>query len=315
MKSAVPWKVTATLDRTTSRFSLPEMVYFARYAFECLILRKQKPIAAGVPLTNDCNLSCRHCVIKNEKSGPNSFRQITEWIRDLYIAGARTLYLQGGEILLWKEGALRPNDIIRFARKTGYFHVAAVTNGTLPIDLAVDALWVSTDGPPEIHDRIRGQDAFARMQENVSACSHKRLYANLTINGINAGYIEETIAAIEAIGNFRGISVNFHTPYPGTEDLDLPQPERALIVSRLLALKRKGHRILNSAAGLRLLATGRYRRPIRMIQMVEQGRVFECCFGSGQKGVCERCGYGVIAELAAIAHLRPSAILQALSLF
>jgi MoaA/NifB/PqqE/SkfB family radical SAM enzyme len=306
---------TDNLPSSRTRFRLSEAAYFLRFGLESVFSGKRKPIAAGVPLTDSCNLSCRHCVVRNGALGHHPFSRICSWMDELFSAGAKILYLQGGEILLWEEGPLRPNDVIKAARERGFFKIAAVTNGTLPLQLDVDALWVSVDGPPEIHDTIRGKGAFAALNDNVTASSHPRIYANCTINTINAPFLDETIAAIEHIRNFRGISINFHTPYYGVETLALPQEQRVAIVNKLLALKRAGHRIVNSSAGLKLLASQRYRRPIGMIRLVEQGRVFECCWGREQKGVCDRCGYGIIAEMSAMAALRPSAILSGLKLF
>jgi MoaA/NifB/PqqE/SkfB family radical SAM enzyme len=286
-----------------------------RFGIDWFLLRKHKPIAAGVPLTDFCNLSCSHCVVKNGNRGHHSFERICGWIDDLYSAGARFLYLQGGEILTWEDKDKGPNDVIAAARKRGFFRVATVTNGTLPIVLDADAIWVSVDGPEEVHDSIRGKGAFAKLRGNVSACGHPRLYANITLNKVNASFLEETVNAIETVKGFRGMSVNFHTPYQGVEDLDLARSERAELVKKILILKSKGHNILNSRAGLKNLGSGNYKRPIRMIRLVEQGRMFECCWGREQPGVCGRCGYGIIAEMAALSRLSPSAVFQALSIY
>jgi MoaA/NifB/PqqE/SkfB family radical SAM enzyme len=289
--------------------------YYAGYGLECFILGKRKPIAAGVPLTDCCNLSCKHCVVKEGNRGHFSYKQICGWIDQFYAAGARVLYLQGGEILLWHDGDKRPNDVIAYVRKRGYFHVAAVTNGTLPIDLQTDALWVSFDGPPKIHDSIRGTGAFDKLRENVSASSHNRIFANFTLNRINAAYVGEMVAEVNRIPNFKGISVNFHTPYIGVEALALSRKERKDCVETLLDLKKAGQRILNSIAGLKALASGMYARPLWTIRLVEQGRMFDCCWGREQPGVCEQCGYGIIAEMASMMRMRPSAIMQAFRLF
>jgi len=282
---------------------------------ECFVFRQRKPIVAGVPLTEYCNLTCCHCVVKNSKTGHYSFNQILKWIDEMYSAGARILYLQGGEILTWTDGKCRPNDVIAVARERGFFRVAAVTNGTLPINLNADAIWVSVDGPPEVHDAIRGAGAFAKLKENVSACGHPRLLANLTLNTINVSALDKTVEAVEGFPQFKGISVNFHTPYPGVETLALPRAQRKPVVDRLLALKAAGHKILNSRAGLEALASGNYPRPSWMIRLVEQGRAFECCWGREQESVCDECGYGIIAELGAVTQLRPSALIHAVSLF
>ena len=289
--------------------------YYAGYGFKTFVLGKRKPLAAGVPLTDCCNLSCKHCVVKEGSRGHFSYRQILDWIDSLYRAGARILYLQGGEILLWQDGDKRPNDVIAAARERGYFFIAAVTNATLPIDLKTDALWVSFDGPEKVHDSIRGNGAFAKLVENVSASRHPKIFANITVNRLNAQYLKETVAEIENIPNFKGISINFHTPYVGVESLSISRLERGACVNTLLSLKKNGSRILNSAAGLKALASGNYHRPISMIRLVEQGRMFDCCWGREQPGVCEQCGYAIIAEMASMMQLRPSAILQGLKLF
>ena len=290
-------------------------VYYACYGFETFVLGKRKPLAAGVPLTDCCNLSCKHCVVKEGSRGHFSYRQILDWIDGLYSAGARILYLQGGEILLWRDGDKRPNDVIAAARERGYFFIAAVTNATLPIDLQTDALWVSFDGPERVHDSIRGNGAFAKLVENVSASRHPKIFANITVNRLNAQYLKETVVEVENIPNFKGISINFHTPYVGVESLSISREERKKCVETLLSLKKSGARILNSVAGLKALASGNYARPISMIRLVEQGRMFDCCWGREQPGVCEQCGYAIIAEMASMMRLRPSAILQGLKLF
>jgi MoaA/NifB/PqqE/SkfB family radical SAM enzyme len=247
--------------------------------------------------------------------GHFSYRQILDWIDRLYIAGARILYLQGGEILLWRDGDKRPNDVIAAARERGYFFIAAVTNGTVPIDLQTDALWVSFDGPEAVHDSIRGDGAFAKLVENVSASKHPKIFANITVNKINAAHLEQMVIEVNKIPNFKGISFNFHTPYIGVEALALSREERGVCVESLLSFKRSGVNILNSVAGLKALASGKYKRPVRTIRMVEQGRMFDCCWGREQPGVCEQCGYGIIAEMASMMRLRPSALLQGLKLF
>jgi hypothetical protein len=44
--------------------------------------------------------------------------------------------------------------------------VGVTTNGTLPIDIDSDIVWVSIDGLKETHNRIRG-DCFDRVVENI----------------------------------------------------------------------------------------------------------------------------------------------------
>ena len=196
----------------------------------------------------------------------------------------------------------------------GYFKVATVTNGTYPIETEADLVWLSMDGSPRVHEEIRGRGTFARLEKNLDASSHPSIFANMTINSLNKAEVAAVVRYVARHPHLRGVSVNFHTPYPGVENLALTLEERGPVVRELLRLKGEGAPIVNTTAGLRLLGRGDYRRPVWMIQMVEQGEVFECCWGRTQEGVCERCGYGVIAELSELSRLRPASVAHALGL-
>ena len=111
------------------------------------------------------------------------------------------------------------------------------------------------------------------------------------------------------------VSFNFHTPYPGVEDLSLSLEERAGVIDRILNLKRNGLPVLNTVGGLKAMKANRWSRPVPIIQLVEKDRIFECCFGREHPGVCQKCGYGVIVELSQILSWNIPTMLQSLSLF
>jgi MoaA/NifB/PqqE/SkfB family radical SAM enzyme len=294
---------------------MKEALYYLGYAAECGVLGRRKPLVAGVPLTDACNLRCRHCVVANQGRGHYSLEKIRDWVQLFYHRGARILYLQGGEAFAWREGSRTLDDVVRLARGIGYFKVAAVTNGTFPIETEADLVWVSIDGTPRVHDQIRGDGVFAKVLRNLDASRHPQLYANLTVNRVNHADVDAVAEWVSAHPRLRGLSINFHTPYPGVEDLALSLEERAEVIEKILRLKKRGYPIVNSSAGLTLLKHGRYRRPIWMIQMVERGEVFECCWGRDTAGVCSKCGYGVIAELSGLLAFRPASLVHALALF
>lgn len=294
---------------------LKEASYYLRTGWECFVLGRRKPFVAGVPVTDSCNLQCQHCVVAHAGRGDHSIEQIGEWMRLLYGRGARFLSLQGGEAFGWRNGGKRLDDVISLAREIGYFRVAAVTNGTYPIESAADIVWVSVDGLDGTHDRIRGAGAFAAMKANLDRSSHNHIVANMTVNVLNRQDVKAVARFAADHPKLTGISFNFHTPYPGVEALALEAAERARVCSEIIALKGSGLPVLNTRAGLDLLRSGNYRRPVWAIQMVEQGKDFECCWGRDQPGLCERCGYGVIAELSLLSSFRLSSIFHALRLF
>ena len=294
------------------RFS--ELSTYARVALSA-VMGRPAPLVAGVAVTDVCNLRCRHCVVANAGIGHYPFGRVEHWLRSLYGRGCRILYLQGGEPLSWRDGGRGIDDIIRLARSIGYFRVAIPSNGTYPLESEADLMWVSVDGTQATHDAIRGPGVHAQAMANVARSSHPRIMANMTVNNLNKGEVEAVVRAVAAAPGFRGISVNFHTPYPGVASLAVPRAERAQIITLVRALKREGLPVLNSHPGLRVMATGSYRRPLGLVNLVERDQVFECCWGRGDEGVCAECGYGFIAELACVLALKPGAVFEALRLF
>ena len=294
---------------------LKEASWYVRTGWECFVLGRRKPFFAGIPVTDRCNLHCVHCVVAHAGRGDHSIQQIGEWMRLLYGRGARFLSLQGGEAFGWGNGDLRLDEVIRLARKIGYFRVAAVTNGTYPIESTADLVWVSIDGLDGCHDRIRGAGTFAALRKNLDRSSHPRIMANMTVNRLNRQDVGRVARFAAEHPKLSGVSFNLHTPYQGVEDLALDAGERSEVCSEIIRLKESGFPVLNTRAGLDLLRSGKYQRPVWAIQMVEQGKVFECCWGREQPGVCQKCGYGVIAELSLLSRFRPGSILHALRTF
>lgn len=292
-----------------------QLSYLAAFGFKSLVLRQKKPIIAGMPLTDVCNLHCKHCVVANVGRGHYTFARIEETLRHFYEIGVRIMYLQGGEIMTWREGTKDVNDVIRLAHEIGFFKVACVTNGTLGVASEADLMWVSLDGSKNLHDSIRGEGAFDTVMRNLETTRHSRVALNMTINRINAGEVEAVAGIASRLSTVYGVSFNFHTPYPGVEEICLPMSERPAVIDRIARLKRQGFPVLNTFGGLRAMKANKWKRPLSFIHLMEKDRIYECCFGRDHAGVCEKCGYGVIAELSQIMSGNIPTILESISLF
>ncbi len=311
------WDARHLVTQETDRLLMKphELAYFASYGLKTLVLRQHKPIIAGMPLTDVCNLRCKHCVVANTGRGPYPFSKIEENLRHFYELGVRVMYMQGGEIMTWRDGDKDLNDVIRLAHEMGFFKVAVVTNGTMGIESEADLMWVSLDGPDKVHDSIRGPGTFATVMANLKKTRHHRVSLNMTVNRLNAEEVE-TVAQIAAeLRTVHGVSYNFHTPYRGVEDLCLPMSERASVIDRIIEVKKRGFPVLNTVGGLKALKSNKWRRPIPIIRLMERDQIYECCFGRDQPGVCEKCGYGVIAELSQILSWNVPTMIHSLSLF
>jgi MoaA/NifB/PqqE/SkfB family radical SAM enzyme len=284
-------------------------------------LGKRIPLQSVVFITTKCNLSCKHCFIARAiKSGsliPEDleYDKIAETLRHCYNAGSRIVHFEGGEPLLWRDKDWTVEDLIQESKRIGFFATSFTTNGTFPIETNADLIWVSIDGTREIHDDIRGSGCFDRLIRNVENSCHSRIYANMVINPLNWEVVEDVVSKLAQIKNFRGISINFHTPHRGVEDLFLPWERRHKVLDKVIELKRQGFPIVNSFAGLKRLHHNNWHRRCWISNFAMQdGKIYPECPGS-REGICQQCGYGMGTEMSALFDLRPSAIRAALSLF
>jgi MoaA/NifB/PqqE/SkfB family radical SAM enzyme len=132
-----------------------------------------------------CNLRCRHCY---SESSPQMRMQLDpEYVRaaisDAAAMGYKVVSVSGGEPFLYRELP----TVLRHARSLG-LRTTVTTNGYFLKEQRLselvgllDVLAISVDGPPEMHNQIRGSSqAFARMQAGLE---------NLRKAGINFGFI------------------------------------------------------------------------------------------------------------------------------
>ncbi len=167
-------------------------------------------------LTERCNLRCRHCYqgtekvremtaseIKREIDGAT--RMFQAWEEEHGITVSPSIHFTGGEPLLYK----RLWDVIGYARGRG-FRVAVMTNGCLvtkedakrAVDLGIDDIQISLEGPPDLHDSIRGKKSFEATARGISKLvgAGNRVSANVTLSRINADQIEKTVDTAREMG-------------------------------------------------------------------------------------------------------------------
>ncbi len=178
-------------------------------------------------LTERCNLRCRHCYqgrgkvremtaneVKREIDGATQMFQA--WEEEHGIRVSPSIHFTGGEPILYK-GLW---DAIAYSKEKGY-EVAMMTNGSLITKddakkaslLGLSGIQVSLEGPPNLHESIRGQgsfDAAAKGVEHLVGAGN-RVSANVTLSRINVGEIEETVEIARTMG-FNGIGFSRMVP-------------------------------------------------------------------------------------------------------
>ena len=177
-------------------------------------------------MTYRCNLRCTMCWQWGEQG---LFHELTKdhEIQQLDLATLRSVIDdvagEGTGVFLWGGEPFLHRDLMPFVDyvKSKNLYCSINTNGTyLPreaerlVDLGVDAIMVSVDGPREIHDRIRGMNgSFQRIADGVAALRAARnghagkpeIIVNTTISPGNQHVLLPTYDTVEAMGADRMI--------------------------------------------------------------------------------------------------------------
>jgi AdoMet-dependent heme synthase len=127
------------------------------------------------------------------------------WEKEHGILVSPSIHFTGGEPFLF-EGLW---DVISYSRERGY-GVALMTNGSLitredarkASSMGISDIQVSLEGPPDLHDSIRGKGSFAGMTGGVERLveAGNRVSANVTLSRLNASKIEETVEIARSMG-------------------------------------------------------------------------------------------------------------------
>ena len=209
------------------------------YLFTHYVLARQKPMLASFKLTYNCNLQCKQCPFYKMKTANLRFKQACEILDQLTARGNRLIVFEGGEPFLWHDQEYGLGDIILEAKKR-FFSVGVTTNGTFPLNVPADVIWVSLDGLQATHDLLRGAPVFDNALSNIRNARHSRVYAHITINAINADEIPDLVRFLNK--QVAGMTIQFYYPYNHQDDLFLEFERREKLLEKLILLKKKGIR-------------------------------------------------------------------------
>jgi MoaA/NifB/PqqE/SkfB family radical SAM enzyme len=154
-----------------------------------------------------CNCRCVMCDIwKNKSRTEITAAHVEQWMPDWKELGVRSVVLTGGEALMHSH-LFRLCDVLR----SGGLTVSILSTGiTLKAHAAevvrhTDAVYVSLDGPAEIHNKVRGVLlAYEKMAEGIAAVKAEKgsfpVRARCTVQQYNAGHLRRTVDAARALG-------------------------------------------------------------------------------------------------------------------
>lgn len=205
------------------------------------------PIKVSLDLTYRCPLRCRHCRVG--EAGPQRTLTLDEVLRvveDLASIGVFRIAFSGGEPFLRKDIV----EIIRHTLAVSPGRVFVSTSGVAFTDRTLVALHplrgrltfkISLDGPPAIHNAIRGWDgAFAIAYDTISECAQVGFSVQVTTTLMhdNVRFVEETMELVRRTGCTRHYLVELIPAGRATQEMALTWDER-LHLQQTIARTRK----------------------------------------------------------------------------
>lgn len=302
------------------------------------------PLVLCHQVTLRCNLRCPFCPYWRRAGGGEelSAREVEKVVSQAAGLGAVIYTVWGGEPLLREDLHL----CLRHAKRAGMV-TYVITNGILwrrieALAPHLDYMTVSIDGTGEVYRRLRG----ARLEEALRALEVARgLGVRVAINCVvceeNLGELERLVELAQHYGagiTFEPVHRFEEVPPEVWDRLDIRSRERyEEAVERLIALKKRGRRVLNSLTYLRMMKrlTPRFRCSVHrlMLHVDAYGNV-ETCFGrlgnvrerrleeiwSSEAAVlsrrrmreCRGCLFSGYAEASLLYSLRPEVVLNTL---
>ncbi|MDR0393870.1 MAG: radical SAM protein [Tannerella sp.] len=291
--------------------------YLPLWFFKARILGIKRPLQTVLFISDKCNLSCRHCTVYRAVNPHiKSYEQIKEELAYSYGLGSRFIDFEGGEPTLWRDGDKDLNSLIRLSKEIGFFSATITTNALMPFrGSEADSIWVSLDGLGPYHDDIRGKGVFDRLVKNIEEANHPRISVNMVVNSRNYLSVEETIEFAGSNPHINAISLNFHNPYPGTEELLLDRKLREEIIDLIIRKKKTGYPIMNSVSGLRLMKhPASFKKECWVSNFIlSDGRRLPECAGK-TAGLCDSCGLSMSGEMRSIFSLKPDTVFAGMKL-
>ncbi|MEG2291235.1 MAG: radical SAM protein [Clostridium sp.] len=277
---------------------ITSLIKFGVFGISTIIFKRKKPILGTIILTDKCNLACKHCAVNNITSVIHPYFQIKKEMESLYKEGIRILFFCGGETFLWESEGRNIRHLIVEAKEMGFLIVNVVTNGTFKIDLPeADLILLSLDGGKENHDLIRGE-TYDNIIENISRATSSNICLYMAINKLNKGDIEAVCSTAKEQPNIKAVSFNFHTPYPGTENLALTVKEKEECCTSIGKMMDSGVPVFNLRSAFPYIINNNFPTPCHQCVVMENGKKSTCGRCIDVPNLCDKCGYFFAAEYA-----------------
>lgn len=256
----------------------------------------RSPLIGSLKITKKCTLQCRHCPWIYGNKTELSVEQWKRIIYKLKRQGIRSVVIEGGEPLLYKD----LKELIYFCRKLGLTTTVA-SNATMSLSgYYPDKFYVSVDGMREQHDALRGKGSFDKMVNNLKTAGVD-IIALVSISTLNMDYIEKILEYFK--NRVSGFWFSFIYKYEASDNIALNKHQRSEIAARLIELK-KYYNIVNIPSFLLHAGEDRHCRDWMMSTVSSEGTVTNgCMIEAIEKCNCSKCDLACHRELSDFAEI------------
>lgn len=223
--------------------------------FKVRFLNQRYPLAVRWQLTNRCVLRCKYCNVWKTDQKEMTLEQIIPILNEMAELGTQTISFSGGEPMMRK-------DIGRILEETEKRKISTEMNSTgagIPERISelkhLHFLKISLDGSEEVHDLVRGNNAYKTAIAAASAAKANKLnfIFTTTLTKFNIHEIDfllETAKRFNTLVAFQPLK----SLYRGVKDVSSLEPRKEdfdLAVQKLLNSKKGGNpHLRNSLTGL-----------------------------------------------------------------
>ena len=200
----------------------------------------------AVELTTWCNLKCGMCSVWEGKTTGPDHDVAKQLLTDARGLGATRFIPCGAESFMRKDFV----DLLEYAQELGYEKLVVVTNGILVPKywdrlqrLPSLELHISIDGPPTVHNDLRGEGAYTKALDTVRGAVQRGIEV-----GISGVLMRPTLSTAEHLIDLAvelGLSEVSYQPFQpeidGWRDSSpwvFPPDQRAHVVERIEDLRR-----------------------------------------------------------------------------
>jgi len=234
--------------------NLRTKLYVASSFLQARLFKKKLPLLVGWSVTGRCNRDCFYCNSKTQ-GGELNTREALTVIDQLADAGAKLVQFTGGEPLLRDD----IGQLVRYAKSKDLL-VNLSSNGALVPEKIreisqVDVLNLSLEGPPNVHDGLKGQGSYEEVTRALETALRYGINVRLcmTLNKMNLGETDYVLG----IGKKYSIKVFFQPAISSKPSVHpdpfmaAPEAFRRKINELIMKKKNKADFIGNSLSGLR----------------------------------------------------------------